>query len=393
MIWPYRPLFVIAVTLLWMAGVTASPGNGAPAYSVALTADPTSLETGEYTTLTATSSHDLTDTRWVTYVFNQTDPSWYRKCKVQSCSFQVMQSTPGTHTYIAYIARDRSDPRYPPMQIQATSDSVTVTWMTPTYTVTLDADRSWLPPGSTTTLAAHANKDMTGRSVAVQIFDLTTGERIATCSTGTTCSVAVSQVTPTTHAYQAFIAEQGTTPPPPNVQASSNIVSITWSVLPDPTRPPNVGGGPVTGTVAFAGMGVPPADEPCVATSFTFEGSSGSAWVNGSGNVYVGPLTLFGQGDSDCETASTGSGTVGVSASGENGLGHHLSCGPLEGTFTRVATDVSVVVSGDCVISGFSAFRINFIAKGHFVPTNEGGGLTAPVTEATFLGAFTVIPS
>lgn len=392
MVGKHRLLLVAALAATWSGGIAALPGAGAPGMSVTLSATPTTLETGEATTLTTTASQDLTGTLWTTYLFDQSDPSWYRTCKVQSCSFSVTQSAPGSHTYIAYIARDRPDPRYPPMQIQATSNTVTVTWVAPTFTVTLAADRTWLRPGTGAVLTADANKDVSGRSFAIQIFDLTSGERIALCDTGTSCSALVSQPTPTTHTYQAYLAEPGTTPPPPNVQASSNVVSVTWSVLPDPTRPPNIGGGPIDGSVTFTDSGVPPVGTAtCAPTNFAFEGTSESAWVNGSGAAYVGPLAISAEG-SGCDTATLGAGELVVTATGSSPLGT-LSCGPLHGQFTRIASDVTIVVSGDCTINDFDAFTISFLAKGEFRPTNDGGGVTVPVTEASFTGAFTVIPN
>lgn len=374
-----------------LVGAATVPATAAPTYTVSLSASPTTLETGETATLTTTASHDLTGTRFTTYVFDQTDPTWYRTCKVQTCSFPVTYDTPGSHTYIAYIARERTDPRYPPMQIQATSNSVTVTWTTPTFTVTLTSDDAWVPPGTTAVLMARSNKDMAGRPFAIQIFDLTSNERVASCDTGSTCPAFVSQSTPTTHAYQAFVAEPGDTPPPPNVQASSDVLPVTWSVLPDPTRPPNVGGGPITGSVAFTPPGVPPIDEQCAATDFDITGSSEAAWVNGSGEVYLGPLTLTGDGGSDCEHAGAGSGTLTVSAVGESDVGS-LACGPLDGSYTRALTDMTVIVSGDCEINGFEVVRVSFVAKVEVRPAPDGAGITEPVMTAEFDGAFNVIP-
>lgn len=387
-----RSWIALAVIVTCTVGLIATPAKAAPSYSVTLSADPTSLETGEATTLTTTASHDLTGTRWTTYVFDQTDPSWYRTCKVQTCSFSVTQSSPGTHTYIAYVARDRSDPRYPPTQIQATSNTVTVTWTQPTFTVRLDAEATWVTPGSTVRLLATANKDMAGRAFAIQIFDLTSGERLAICDSGSTCLAQVEQVTPATRAYQAFVAEPGPTPPPPNVQASSEVVTITWSVLPDPTRPPNAGGGFVTGAVDFEAPGVPPLGADCIPTNFHFEGSSETAWVNGSVRTYVGPLVLQADGGSACERASTGDGWLSVSASGRNPVGDELSCGSLDGTYTRAGGAVVITVAGDCTINGFNSFRINFVADGLFIPT-DGGGIDTPVMTASFGGTFAVSPS
>ncbi len=386
--WP----LVVAVAALWASGLTTASATGAPAYSVTLAATPTTLEVGETTTLTTTASEDLTGSRWITYVFDQTDPSWYRTCKVRSCSFAITQSAAGSHTYIAYIARERSDPRYPPMQIQATSNSVTVTWTSPTFNIGLAADRTWLRPGTAAVLTAESNREVGGRGLAIQIFDLTSGERVALCDSGTSCTALVSQPTPATHTYQAYVAAPGDTAPPPDVRASSNVVSVTWSVAPDPTQPPNIGGGPVEGSVTFTDSGVPPiGTTTCAPTTFRFEGISHSAWVNGSGTAYVGPLEISAQG-TGCDTASSGAGDLAVTANGSSLLGS-LSCASLHGQFTRVASDVTIVVAGDCTINEFEAFSVSFVAKGEFTPTNDGGGVTTPVTEASFAGGFTVFPN
>jgi hypothetical protein len=250
-----------------------------------------------------------------------------------------------------------------------------------------------LPPGSTATLTSTTNKDVAGTAFVTQIYDLTSQQRIALCAGGTTCSAAVNQLALTTHSYQAFVASPATSPPPPNVAASSSVVSVTWSPLPDPSRPANVGGGAVSGAVTFASPGVPPSGQPCRATSFAFNGASDSAWLNAAITAYVGPITITGSGGSPCETATSGSGPVTLSASGSNPLGSTLSCPSLVGNFTRVLTDVTVVVSGDCRINDFPTFSVQFLAHGEFVPTNDGAGVTAPVLTATFAGAFAISPA
>lgn len=390
---PRRLLIAGAATVALLAAPLADVGRAAPpaSYVVTLSASPTTVEVGSTSTLHVTSNQDLGGTRYTAYVFDQTDPTWYRACKATTCSFPVTSFTPGTHTYIAYIARDRNPPRYPPTQVQATSNTVTVTWTASTYAVGLAADRTWLAPGATSTLTAQANKPVDGTLLAIEIFDLSSGERVALCATGAVCEAAVSQVSPSTHTYQAFIAEPSTTAPPPHVLASSNIVSVTWSVLPDPSRPPNVGGGPIVGSVVFDGDGVPAVDAPCAPTQFRFDGSSASAWVNGSGTAYAGPLSITATGGSDCENAETGAGAITVAASGSNAVGS-VACGPLTGTVARTLSDVLVIVTGDCVVNGVEAIRVRFVAKGEFVPLTPGAGVDAPVTEAAFAGSFVIIP-
>lgn len=387
----HRARWVLGLMTVTVFASLPTPVVAAMSYSITLTANPTTLEVGQYTTLTMTANKSLTGSRYSMYLYDQTDPTWMRTCSGQTCSFQAAQFNPGSHTYIAYIARTRADPGYPPRQTIATSSPVTVTWTPVVYTISLEADRRWLPPGSTSTLRATTNRDVGGTAFAIQIYDLTANQRIASCSTGATCSTVVAQFSLTTHTYQAFVAPPSASAPPPNSQASSDVVSITWSPLPDPSRPPNIGGGDVSGTVSFS-EAVPPSNAPCAATHFTFDGMSASAWLNGSVTFFVGPLTVSGEGGSACENATSGSGNLTVHVNG-NGPGGRLECLILTGTFARVGTDVIIVVTGNCEINGREAFRVTFQARGEFLPVNPGEGIIVPVTKAAFAGGFVVVPA
>lgn len=44
------------------------------------------------------------------------------------------------------------------------------------------------------------------------------------------------------------------------------------------------------------------------------------------------------------------------------------------------------------VAVGREAFRVRFVAKGEFEPTQPGAGPTSPVTEALFAGTFVIVP-
>lgn len=371
-----------------MPVASAAPAN----YTVAVTANPATLETAYLTTLTVTTNRSTAGTSYTTYLYDQTDPSWFRECPSTSCSYQITKYDAGAHTYVGYVARRRATPMYPPSGVKATSAPTTVTWTASTFTIRLVTDRDWLPPGSTSTITARTNKPVDGSSVRISVYDQGSGQRVAECTTGSECTITATENNQAARTFQAYVASASATSPPPNVQASSGPMTITWSVLPDPRRPPNIGGGDVTGIASFDGRGIPPVNEPCETTSFEFTGQSTSAWVNGSVTAYAGPLTLSARGGSPCENATAGGGTLTVSASGSSALGT-LLCGPLVGTFARVGTDVVLSVTGDCEINGFEAFRIGFQARGEFFPTTPGAGLASPVNEAEFVGAFTVVPA
>ena len=165
----------------------------------------------------------------------------------------------------------------------------------------------------------------------------------------------------------------------------------------------NIGGGVVTGTVSFAGSGVPPFFQPCAPSSFTLNVSSngtggGGVVLNTAGTEYVGTVNISGNGSSTCESASLGGGTLTLtSVQGTGPNGGTLNCADpstgttLSGNYTRVYTDVTALLHGSCIINDFSA-PVTFVFKGEFAPTSAGQGVTQPITSATFAGPFTVMP-
>jgi hypothetical protein len=42
---------------------------------------------------------------------------------------------------------------------------------------------------------------------------------------------------------------------------------------------------------------------------------------------------------------------------------------------------------------GLEVFRVTFEARGEFIPTNPGGGVSDTVASAAFAGAFVVVPA
>jgi hypothetical protein len=160
-----------------------------------------------------------------------------------------------------------------------------------------------------------------------------------------------------------------------------------------PQWPPSqdAGGGVVTGNVTFSGAGVPPASsQTCAPTSFAFTGAADGFILNTVGTEYAGPVTLTGSGGSICETASHGDGPLTISAAGQVGTGSSVSCPNLVGSFIRVLTQVTALVSGTCTVNGYATASVTFVGTPQFVPT-DGGGATTPIRNAQFAGPFSVL--
>jgi hypothetical protein len=96
------------------------------------------------------------------------------------------------------------------------------------YSVSLSASPTAIGPGGSSTLTAYSSVDVGPTPYWIEIFDRSNGQNIAVCGTGTSCSMSVSQSSPTTHSFIAYISGYGLSNPPPSVQATSNSVSVTW---------------------------------------------------------------------------------------------------------------------------------------------------------------------
>jgi hypothetical protein len=97
------------------------------------------------------------------------------------------------------------------------------------YAVSLTGGPVALLPGGTATLVATANQDVGPTPYYIEIFDATSQTFLADCGFGSTCSTSVTQTGSVAHYYVAYISSFGTGYPPPNVQASSNLVALSWT--------------------------------------------------------------------------------------------------------------------------------------------------------------------
>ena len=159
-----------------------------------------------------------------------------------------------------------------------------------------------------------------------------------------------------------------------------------------------IGGGVADGSVTFGGGGVPPSGEPCQPVTFDINGKSevGTAYNTG-GAQYVGGSTLIGKGSGDCDSAASGSGTLTLTdVRGTDSTYGTLDCAnpqsrtKLTGTYQRTGPDVTAITHGQCRVNGHPPAQVTFYFRGLFLPTNEGGGLSAPITDATFVGTYVI---
>jgi hypothetical protein len=153
----------------------------------------------------------------------------------------------------------------------------------------------------------------------------------------------------------------------------------------------NIGAGTADGSVTFDPGHSVPTGIGCGTPSFTLTGTSKASVVaNTIIKGYAGQMNLSGSGSSTCENTSGGSGplTLSVSSTGNS----FVNCVNLTGSYSRILTDVSATLGGTCTLNDLPNVPVSLVFHGEFAPTNSGGGVTAPITNATFAGGFVLLP-
>lgn len=206
--------------------VANQPSALAATWSTSLSASSTSLWPTQYTTLTAYANQDVGPTAYYLSIYDQTANSFIKICGYgTSCAVSVTQANAATHAYKAYVSYYPSV--NPPTAIQATSANVTVTWRSISVSLSASPTTQWL--NSYSTLTATSSTDVGPTPFYTQIFDATTGTRVAVCGFGTTCSVAQTQSAVTTHKFVAYVSSYSATFPPAGIQATSVANYVTWA--------------------------------------------------------------------------------------------------------------------------------------------------------------------
>jgi hypothetical protein len=178
-------------------------------------------------TLTVTVNCDIGPTPWWLQIFDATTgapvASWGSGT---SFSTVVSQSAASTHSYIAYL--DSYSTTFPPSGVIQQSATIFVTWEAPpnNFQVSLRGPAEIPSGGDPGIYTAAVNQDVGPTPYWIQIFDETTGARLAACGSGTTCSASF---TPSTSGDNlvAFVSDDSPTLPlpPPRTQANSAVLN------------------------------------------------------------------------------------------------------------------------------------------------------------------------
>jgi hypothetical protein len=175
-----------------------------------------------------TASSDVGPTPYYLRIYDVTAGAYVVTCGTgTTCSAPVTQPVPATHYYVAVVSYASTG--YPPAGEQAVSSEIGVVWHG--VSLTLGASHPTVPVGASSTLTATTSEDIGPSPFWTEIFDVTTGTRVAVCGYGTTCSATVSQAAAATHEYVAYLSANSAAYPPPSIQETSLLSFITWSNL------------------------------------------------------------------------------------------------------------------------------------------------------------------
>ncbi len=208
---------------LMFAALPAAPASAETFRNLAhLSASTSYAVLGRAVTLTATASSDVGPTPYYLQIFDQSTGARVVACGSGTvCTANVSYSYSTTHNYVAYIAGLGS--YNPPPNIEDTSSPVSVTWRA---TLALNGPSGYVYGGNAVTIPAYAAYDVGPTPYYIEIFNQSTGVRVAACGAGSSCSASVTGYSPQT--FVAYISSWGTGNPPPNVQATSNPFTVNW---------------------------------------------------------------------------------------------------------------------------------------------------------------------
>jgi Domain of unknown function (DUF1906) len=190
--------------------------------SVSLAVDATVLPPGVYVGMTATASQDIGPTLYAIDIFDVTAGSIVAHCGTGiTCYTAVTQPSATIHSYQARI--DCAGSCQAPA-IRATSNQVTVTWVS----VSLRASTNGQVAGNWVTLTATANANITYTPYDIWISDQTTQQNVGVCTSGSSCSLPITESVAGTHTFIAYVAKPGGTYPPTGIAATSSTLPIYW---------------------------------------------------------------------------------------------------------------------------------------------------------------------
>lgn len=190
--------------------------------------------------------------------------------------------------------------------------------------------------------------------------------------------------------------------------------------LPDDNliEPRNMGGGASMGTWNYTGTPLPQVGALCARNlTFTLGNNDTGATGGWQSEAFVfntvisgfaGPVKMTGGGHSNtsCESYSLGGGKLTIELFGYNEIteakldcndeiGDVTKSSPLTGQYTRVLSDLTVVLTGRCLVNEFATGLVTFVARIQATPADLQNleGLTSPVQKMNTTGSFALVPS
>jgi hypothetical protein len=191
--------------------------GGSPAVSVS----PTTLAVGATSTVTATTTADVGPSPYYIEIFDTTTATLVKDCPSgTSCVAPVSQAAASTHGYQVFLSPFSAT--FPPPGSIESTNQVYATWSNAGFTITLNDPRV-TGIGTPLTVSATTNLDVGPTPYFIEIYDSTTGTRIASCGGGTTCTGQFQPpgCGPNPDRLVAFVASSSATFLPPNIQAAS----------------------------------------------------------------------------------------------------------------------------------------------------------------------------
>lgn len=193
---------------------------------LAVSASPTTVAVGASSTVTATTTQDIGPSPFYMEIFDTTTGTFLKSCGYgTSCSVAVSQAAATTHTFQAFLSSYST--ALPPAGLQETTPPIYVSWANSGWSLSLSAPSSTY---STVTVTATASINVGSTPYYIEIFD-ENGTQLASCGSGTTCSV-VFQPSTSGNNLVAFIASSSKSLPPPDIQAVSNVVTTSLLIPP-----------------------------------------------------------------------------------------------------------------------------------------------------------------
>jgi hypothetical protein len=197
---------------------------------VSISANPHLLWGTQSSTVTATANRDVGPTPDWLGIFNVNTGSFVKECgSGTTCSATVSEPGPSYQSYQAVVGPLNTRPFTSGALASAGGASGGVEWQDVGPVSLTSSAGTTLGLGGTTVLTASTLLNVGPTPFYIQIFDATTGTRLAECGLGTSCSAVVSQSAATTHRYVAYVSAFSSAFPPASIQDTSGTIFVTWS--------------------------------------------------------------------------------------------------------------------------------------------------------------------